>query len=120
MAKALIVDDVVPIRKALHKVLTDLGHEVVAEATNGQEGYNAFCLHNPDFVTMDISMPVMDGIDAVEMICKKDANAKIIMISSQGAKEQVIKAIKNGAKGYILKPINRQNTKEALDKIGVS
>ncbi|MBD3411473.1 MAG: response regulator [Ignavibacteriales bacterium] len=120
MAKVLIVDDVTTIRRILTKILTEMGHEVVAEAANGQEAYNLYCEHTPDVVTMDISMPVMDGIDSVEMIVKKDPDAKVIMLTSQGMKDQVVKAIQMGAKSYLLKPIDKKNLQEAIEKLGVT
>lgn len=118
MARVLIVDDVSTIRKIINKALKELGHDVVGEATNGQEAVNQYAQHEPDVVTMDISMPVLDGIDAVEIIIQKYPNANIIMLSSQGMQDKVVKAIKAGAKAYLLKPVSKASLKDAISKLG--
>lgn len=118
LARVLIVDDVSTIRKIINKALKELGHDVVGEATNGQEAVNQYAQHEPDVVTMDISMPVLDGIDAVEIIIQKYPNANIIMLSSQGMQDKVVKAIKAGAKAYLLKPVSKASLKDAISKLG--
>ena len=117
MAKILIVDDSKIMRMNLKKVFTNLEHDVVAEASDGIEAIEAYKTHQPDIVTMDITMPNMDGIQAVEEIIKFDANAQIVMVSSHGQKDMVIDAISKGAKHYILKPIKQEIVEDVLEKI---
>lgn len=82
MAKILIVDDSKTSRKFLRNMLEDAGHEIVSEAVNGVEGVEKFRLYKPDVVTMDITMPVMDGIEAVREIIEIDPGAKVIMVTA--------------------------------------
>jgi two-component system chemotaxis response regulator CheY len=121
MATVLIVDDAAIMRANLKKMLEKLGHEVLAESVNGFDAIEDYQIYNPDFVTMDISMPgkngIKDGIDAVEKIKINDPDAKIIMITSHGEQEKVIKAIHNGASNYILKPIHIDKFEEVIDKL---
>lgn len=117
MARILIVDDSKMMRRNLAKILTDAGHEVVAEAENGSEACSEFAENQPDLVTMDINMPVMDGIEAIKRILVDFPEAVIIMISSQTEKGRVYEAIKCGAKNYIVKPIRSSNVLSAIDKV---
>ena len=121
MAKVLIVDDAKIMRISLKKIIENLGHEVIGEAGSGYEAIEQYKSLKPDFVTMDITMPavegIADGIEAVKEIMKIDKNAKIIMITSHGEQDKVIKAIQSGASHYILKPIDANKFKEVLDKI---
>ncbi len=117
MAKILIVDDSPIMRKNLKKILINAGHTVVAEAQNGMEGYDEYKKHLPDLTTMDITMPVVDGIQAVKNIIKDFPDAKIVMISGLEQKQMVYNAIENGAKHYILKPISVDTVISAIDEI---
>jgi len=121
MARALIVDDAKIIRISLKRVLENLGHKVVGEADSGYAAIEQYKSLKPDFVTMDITMPavegIADGIEAVKEIMKIDKNAKIIMTTSHGEHDKVIKAIQSGASHYILKPIDANKFKEVLNKI---
>jgi len=121
MAKALIVDDAKIMRISLKKIIENLGHEVVGEADSGYMAIEQYKVLKPDFVTMDITMPavegIADGIEAVKEIMKIDKNAKIIMITSHGEQDKVIKAIQGGASHYILKPIDTNKVKDVLDKV---
>lgn len=105
MARILVVDDSIVMRKNLQTILTEAGHEVVGQAINGKQAVIAYSELKPDLVTMDISMPIMSGVDAVNHIINKDPNAKIIMISALNQKQMVFEALNNGAKHYIIKPI---------------
>jgi two-component system chemotaxis response regulator CheY len=105
MLKILIVDDSLIIRKKVTKLVEKLGHDVLYSAKNGQEAIDAYTNNKPDLVTMDITMPDMDGITAVKEIMKIDATAKIIMVTSHGQEDMVIKSIQAGAVGYMLKPV---------------
>ena len=117
MLKVLIVDDSLIIRKKISKILENLGHEVVCDATNGQEAIDAYLKYKPDLVTMDITMPDMDGITAVKEIIKGDSEAKIIMVTSHGQEDMVIKSIQSGAVGYILKPITDEKLAQVIGEV---
>lgn len=119
MLKVLIVDDSLIIRKKVSKILENLGHEVVFDATNGQEAIDAYVKYKPDLVTMDITMPDMDGITAVKHIIKDDKDAKIIMVTSHGQEDMVIKSIQAGAVGYILKPITDEKLAQVIGEVFV-
>lgn len=119
MLKVLIVDDSLIIRKKILKIVEKLGHEVVFSAKNGQEAIDAYKTHKPDLVTMDITMPDMDGITAVEHIIKDDSEAKIIMVTSHGQEDMVIKSIQTGAVGYMLKPITEDKMAQAIGEVFV-
>jgi two-component system chemotaxis response regulator CheY len=105
MANILVVDDSAIMRKNLRNILTKAGYNVIAEATNGLEAYQAFEKHRPDLVTMDITMPVMDGIQAVKKIIGSFPEAKIVVISAFDQRSMLFEAMENGAKHYIIKPI---------------
>jgi two-component system chemotaxis response regulator CheY len=117
MLKVLIVDDSLIIRKKISKLLEKLGHEVVYDAKNGQEAIDAFNSKKPDLVTMDITMPDMDGITAVGHIIKDNHDAKIIMVTSHGQEDMVIKSIQAGAVGYMLKPITEDKLVAAIGEV---
>jgi len=117
MLKILIVDDSLIIRNNLKKQLQDLGHEVIATAKSGDEAIALYDRLKPDLVTMDITMPMMSGIDALKVIMSKDKDAKVIMVTSHGEENLVIDAIKSGAKGYILKPITHGKILKAIDRV---
>lgn len=117
MLKVLIVDDSLIIRKKISKIFEDLGHQVLFDAVNGQEAINAYKKFKPDLVTMDITMPDMDGITAVKYIIKEDLNAKIIMVTSHGQEDMVIKSIQSGAVGYILKPITQEKLAKVIGEV---
>jgi DNA-binding NarL/FixJ family response regulator len=106
MAKILVVDDSIVMRRNLQTILTEAGHEVVGQAINGKQAVISYTELKPDLVTMDISMPIMSGVDAVSHIINKDPKAKIIMISALNQKQMVFEALNNGAKHYIIKPID--------------
>ena len=116
MAKILIVDDSRTSRKVLRGILEEGGHEIVDEAANGQEGVQKFQACKPDIVTMDITMPKMDGIEALQLIRKFDENAVVIMITAAGQKEKMIQAIKYGAADFIAKPYEPGDVLKVLEK----
>jgi len=107
MAGVLIVDDSALMRKVLAKIFKDNTNlEVVGEAKNGLEAYNLYKQHEPDLVTMDMIMPIMDGLGSLRKILNYDPLAKVVMVSAINKKSKVITAIKSGATNFILKPIN--------------
>lgn len=117
MLKVLIVDDSLIIRKKITKNIEKLGHEVIFAAQNGKEAIEAYNAKKPDLVTMDITMPDMDGITAVKNIIKDDPKAKIIMVTSHGQEEMVIKSIQAGAVGYMLKPITEDKLLQSIAEV---
>ena len=85
MKNVLIVDDSRTSRRVLRDILERAGYSIVGEAVNGQEGFDEFVRLNPDIVTMDITMPVLDGIDSLRLIKKANADAKVVMITAAGS-----------------------------------
>ena len=115
--KILIVDDAVFMRIKLKDILTKNGYEVVGEAQNGQEAFEKYQATNPDVVTMDITMPDVDGLEALKMIRAHDPNAKVIMCSAMGQQGMVMDAIKSGAKDFIVKPFDTYRVINAITKV---
>jgi two-component system chemotaxis response regulator CheY len=107
--RVLIIDDSAFIAKQLGKILTSEGFNVADTATDGFKGIELYktLYPNVDLVTMDITMPGLDGISALENILEFDKQAKVIMISALGSEEMVKKCVLMGAKGYIVKPLDR-------------
>ncbi len=122
MANVLIVDDAKIMRMNIKNVLEKLGHTVVGEADSGYKGIEEYKKCMPDFVTMDITMPeingIKDGIDAVTKIKEYNKGAQVIMVTSHGEEKKVRQAIKAGAKNYILKPINAPSLEKVIKKLG--
>lgn len=114
MLDIMIVDDSDIIRSIFSKGLEHLGHNVVGVAKDGKEAIEMYAKLKPDLVTMDITMPVMDGIEALKRILKAHEEAVIIMITSHGEEKVVMEAISSGAKGYILKPITHKKIEQAI------
>ncbi|ABS60547.1 MULTISPECIES: chemotaxis protein CheY [Fervidobacterium] len=117
MAKVLVVDDAAFMRMMLKDILTKAGHEVVGEAANGVEAVEKYKELKPDVVTMDITMPEMNGIDAIKEIKKFDPNATVIVCSAMGQQAMVIEAIQAGAKDFIVKPFQAARVIEAIQKV---
>ena len=117
MAKILIVDDAAFMRMMIKDILTKNGYNVAGEAENGQKAVEKFKELTPDLVLMDITMPEMDGIQALKEIKKLDGNAKIIMCSAMGQQAMVIEAIQSGAKDFIVKPFQAERVLEAVKKV---
>ena len=113
----LIVDDSLIMRVNLVRSLEGIGHNIISETDNGASSIVAYQEHKPDLVTMDITMPDMDGITAVQKIKEFDENANIIMVTSHGQEAMVMGALKAGAKGYILKPVSPDKLRESIGKI---
>lgn len=117
MATVLIVDDSRTSRKILKGVLENGGFEVIGEAENGEQGYLKYKELNPDLVTMDITMPTMDGIESLTLIKHVNPNAKVVMITAAGQKEKMIDALKHGAEEFITKPFDETEVLAILEKI---
>ncbi len=118
MLSILVVDDASFMRTVIKGHLTDLGYNVCGEAEDGAKAVKLYGELKPDCVTMDITMPNMDGIEAVGEIIKIDPNAKVIMCSAMGQKDMVVQAIQRGAKDFIVKPLTKDRLAEAIGKIG--
>ena len=118
MAKnVLVVDDAAFMRMMLKDILTKGGYNVVGEAENGQIAVQKFKELNPDLVTMDITMPEMDGIQALKEIRAQASGAAVIMCSAMGQQAMVIEAIQAGAKDFIVKPFQADRVVEAVKKV---
>jgi len=115
--KILVVDDSMITVKKLEKLLVDIGHEVIHRSKTGLEAIAHYKDFLPDLVTMDITMPDMDGIEATKRILAIDPDALIIMVTSHGQENMVMDAIDAGAKGYVLKPIRIEKLTDTIDKV---
>lgn len=119
MAKTvLITDDTAFMRMTLRNVIEKNGYEVVGEASDGEQAIELYKELRPDMVTMDITMPKMDGITAIKEIMRIDPEAKIIVCSAMGQKPMVIEALSAGAKDFLVKPFDAERVVESLRKIG--
>ena len=118
MAKGiLIVDDASFMRMMIKDILEKNGFEVIGEANNGIKAVEMYKKERPDVVTMDITMPDMDGIEAVRQIKAFDASAKVIMCSAMGQQTMVMDAIRAGARDFIVKPFQAERVLEAIRKV---
>ena len=114
--KILVVDDAAFMRMMIRDILVKHGFEVVGEATNGVEAVIRYKELEPDLVTMDITMPEMDGIAAVKHIKALDPNARVIMCSAMGQQAMVLEAIQAGARDFIVKPFQADRVLDAVKK----
>ncbi|MDF2962675.1 MAG: response regulator [Paenibacillus sp.] len=114
--RILIVDDAAFMRMMIRDILSKNGYEVCGEANDGAQAIEKFKELRPDLITMDITMPEMDGIAALKEIKKLDPNAKVIMCSAMGQQAMVIDAIQAGAKDFIVKPFQADRVIEAIKK----
>ena len=112
----LVVDDAVFMRRLLGDILVKVGHTVVAEASNGKEALEKYKQFHPDLVTMDITMPEVDGLKGLKLIMEYDKNAIVIMCSAMGQQAMVVEAIQNGSKDFIVKPFTIERVKASLSK----
>ncbi len=117
MARVLIVDDSAIMRRNLKTIFVQAGHTVVGEATNGGQAQLMYRTHVPDLVTMDITMPNVNGIEAVKLIKKEYPDAKIIMVSALDQRKMVLEALREGAKHYIIKPIDHATVLKVVNKV---
>jgi two-component system chemotaxis response regulator CheY len=117
MSRILVVDDSRSSRKILRTILEDAGHEVIGEAMDGQDGVNKFKELRPDLVTLDITMPVMDGLEALKCIREVDGNAKVIMVTAAGQQNKMIDAIKLGASEFVTKPFEPEEIIKMVNKL---
>jgi two-component system chemotaxis response regulator CheY len=114
--KILIVDDTAFMRMMLKDIFTKNGYEVVGEAGDGKDGVEKFKELSPDLVTMDITMPEMNGIEALQAIKEHDGNATVVMCSAMGQQAMVVEAIQKGARDFIVKPFQPERVIQAIQK----
>ncbi len=115
--KCLIVDDAIFMRTILKKMLVEANLTVVDEASNGLQAIEMAKKFQPDIITLDITMPELDGIHAIDKILEVSPNSKIIMCSAMGQHSKVIEAIKNGAKDFIVKPFEKTRVLGAINNV---
>lgn len=116
MRKVLIVDDAAFMRMAIRNILEKHSYEVAGEAENGAVAVSKYKELKPDIVTMDITMPIMTGLEALKAILAYDSNAKVIMVSAMGQQQMVMEAIMAGAKSFIVKPFKEDHVILTLSK----
>lgn len=117
MPTVLIVDDALFMRVTISNMFKEWGYEVAGEASNGREAVELYKELQPDLVTMDVTMPVMSGIDAVKEIMPQFPDAKIVMITALGQQKLIREAIEHGAKDFITKPFEPIHLKLIADKL---
>jgi two-component system chemotaxis response regulator CheY len=132
MARILIVDDSLIMRRNLKTILSEAGHTIAAEASNGAQAYLEYKRHLPDLVTLDITMPFMNGVDALKKIIGDFPNAKVVIVSCTSNNKIILEAMQCGAENYVLKPftvekvigvanqvlkINEPVSREIIDRI---
>lgn len=114
MPTVLVVDDAMFMRVAIGNMLKEWGFDIVAEAANGREAIAMYNEHQPDLVTMDLTMPVMSGLEAVKEIIPQHPHAKIIMVTAMGQHRVIVDAIESGAKDFITKPFTPEKLKAVV------
>lgn len=115
--KVLIVDDAIFMQKVLSDMMIDIGNEVVATASNGREALKKAKQFNPDIITLDITMPDMDGISALKELKQINPRFKILMCSAMGQKAFILRAIESGADDFVIKPFTREKIVKALKNL---
>lgn len=116
MTTCMIVDDAAVMRIRLRDIL-EARYKVVAEASNGQEAIDLYDEYRPDFITLDITMPQLNGIEALEMLLTRHPDAKVVIVSAVGQKKIVFEAIAKGARDFIIKPFEPQRVLLAIDRL---
>jgi len=117
MKNVLLVDDAMFIRNALKLILVKNGFNIVGEAGDGLQAVEQYKVLKPDIITMDITMPNMDGLQALKEIRKLDKMVKIVMVSAVGKEETVKEAIISGANSFILKPFDQEKVLKVMEKV---
>ena len=116
MARALIVDDAAIMRMRLRDII-EPEHEVVAEAGDGEKALRAYSDTKPDFVTLDITMPKLNGLEALERLMKAHPDAKVLIVSAVGQKQLVFQALGLGAKDFIVKPFEPERVRQSIKRL---
>lgn len=115
--RVLVVDDLPMMRAAIRKALSGDGFAVVAEAENGRDGVLAYADKRPDVVLLDIAMPVMDGITALDKLLTVDPAARVVMCSALGEQEMVMQALRRGAREFVVKPFTTERLVSAVSNV---
>lgn len=115
--KLMIVDDSNIIRSKITRTLSQHHMEVVATASNGEEAISLFAINKPDVVTMDLTMPRMDGLECIRALRKLNAKVHILVVSALADKATAIQALKEGAQGFLCKPFSESDLTEAMDEL---
>lgn len=115
--KIMLVDDAAFMRMMIKDTLSKNGFTDVVEASNGQLAVSTYQAENPDLVLMDITMPVMDGLEALKAIKQLDPNANIVMCSAMGQEAMVVDALKAGAKDFIVKPFKPDRIMKTVNSL---
>ena len=114
--RVMVVDDSPIITRKICMMMDQIGYQVVKTAATGREAITAYKECLPDVVTMDITMPEMNGIEATRIIRKAFPDANIVMVTSHGQEKMVLDALRAGAKGYVIKPFQPQKVFEVIEK----
>lgn len=117
MAAVLIVDDTLFMRASIKQMLEANGHSVAGEASNGVEAIEKYAQVKPDVILMDITMPDMDGLEALRRIKEIDPNAKVVMCTAMGQQAMVARAVELGAQQFIVKPFQPERLMAAIDSV---
>ncbi|MGM8365052.1 response regulator [Virgibacillus sp. W0181] len=117
MARILIVDDANFMKVTLEHILQQANHQIVGKASNGEEAIELYTQTEPDLVTLDITMPIMNGIEAIKAIKQIDPDAKVIMCSAMGQQRTIVQAIELGAKDFIVKPFDENRVLETVNRV---
>ncbi len=117
MATIMIADDAAFLRVMLKDLLEREGHTVVTEAANGVEAVDKYRAYRPELVILDLNMPEMGGMEALEELMRMDAKANVVMCSALGHKHHIVGAVRRGAKDYILKPFHSERVVSAVDRV---
>lgn len=117
MSRVLIVDDAAFMRMTIRKMLEAEGYTVAGEADNGEEAVQKYKEFLPDVVLLDITMPVMNGVDALKKIREFDAKARVVICSAMGQQAMVAQAIQNGAKDFVVKPFEKDRLIAAIKRV---
>ncbi len=117
MSKIMLVDDAAFMRMMLKNTLTQAGYGDFVEAQDGAEAVSKYDVEKPDLVIMDITMPNMDGLQALKKIREADPSAKVVMCTAMGQESMVVDAIKSGAKDFVVKPFNAERITQTVNNI---
>lgn len=117
MYRLMIVDDSNIIRNRIQRIYNSNEFTLVATASNGAEALEKFDVHRPDVVTMDLTMPQMDGLECIERLIEKDPNVRILVVSALSDKATGIQALELGASGFLCKPFSEEELGEALAEL---
>ncbi len=117
MARILICDDARFMRLMLSRIISKMGHEVVGEASNGEEAVKLYQTLRPDIITLDVVMPKMDGLNALRRILALDPEAKVLMVTAIGNQTMVLNAMRLGAREYVVKPFRIGEVVRAVNKL---